>query len=305
MEGGANGRVYDHSLVRTSAKEQKITKYWSSERTSQHESALSNSPPPSRREHRLTSVHTLLEAVKTDCHSGLQDILHNHSFVGCVDHNLVLIQHSTHLYLARTKLLSEQMFYQILLSDFGNFGVIKLSPPASIRQLALLALDQPESGWTEADGSKEQLADYILAFLRSKAAMLLDYFSITIDDDGCLTTLPYLIDDFLPCLTGLPMYALRLTTEVAWDSELDCFRSICRETAQFYASPPLPGETEVNPTMKDGGKDKMESKWCWQVEQLMFPALRTRLLPPKHLAHDTSLLQLVDLHHLYKVFERC
>ena len=46
----------------------------------------------------------------------------------------------------------------------------------------MLALNSEESGWTEADGPKEDLAQYIVDFLKSKAEMLDDYFSMQIDE---------------------------------------------------------------------------------------------------------------------------
>ena len=45
----------------------------------------------------------------------------------------------------------------------------------------MLALDSEESGWSEADGPKPDLAEYVVDFLRSKAELLQDYFSIEID----------------------------------------------------------------------------------------------------------------------------
>ena len=45
--------------------------------------------------------------------------------------------------------------------------------------------------------------------------------------------------------------------------------------------------------------------WKWTVEHVIFPALRSDFLPPKKMAADGSLLQIADLHDLYKVFERC
>lgn len=45
----------------------------------------------------------------------------------------------------------------------------------------MLALDLEESGWTEADGPKHDLAQYIVDFLKTKSEMLTDYFSIEID----------------------------------------------------------------------------------------------------------------------------
>ncbi len=53
---------------------------------------------------------------------------------------------------------------------------------APIYDLAMLALGCPDSGWSEQDGTKEDLAAYITNFLKSKAEMLDDYFSIQIDE---------------------------------------------------------------------------------------------------------------------------
>lgn len=46
----------------------------------------------------------------------------------------------------------------------------------------MLALENPESGWTEEDGPKEGLAEYIVEFLKKKSEMLKDYFSLEIDE---------------------------------------------------------------------------------------------------------------------------
>lgn len=45
----------------------------------------------------------------------------------------------------------------------------------------MLALDSEGSGWTEEDGPKEGLAQYIVDFLKRKVEMLEDYFSVEID----------------------------------------------------------------------------------------------------------------------------
>lgn len=114
--------------------------------------------------------------------------------------------------------------------------------PAPLYELALLALDSEESGWTEEDGPKEGLARYIVDFLRRKAEMLDDYFSVEIDQvgpepsadwrtkknpvmlspapsappqEGNLTGLPLLLDGYTPIMEGLPMFVLRLATEVS------------------------------------------------------------------------------------------
>lgn len=57
-----------------------------------------------------------------------------------------------------------------------------LQEPAPLYDLAMLALENTESGWTEEDGPKEGLAEYIVEFLKKKTEMLKDYFSFEIDE---------------------------------------------------------------------------------------------------------------------------
>lgn len=45
----------------------------------------------------------------------------------------------------------------------------------------MLALNSEESGWTEEDGPKEGLAEFIVDFLQKKSEMLEDYFSLEMD----------------------------------------------------------------------------------------------------------------------------
>lgn len=75
-------------------------------------------------------------------------------------------------------------FYIKDLRCLGNncvvFGFLK--EPAPLYDLAMLALENPESGWTEEDGPKEGLAEYIVEFLKKKTEMLRDYFSLEIDE---------------------------------------------------------------------------------------------------------------------------
>ncbi len=65
-----------------------------------------------------------------------------------------------------------------------SFLTLLLPPyqePAPIYDLAMLALDSEASGWSETDGPKPELAQYIVDFLTSKTEMLTDYFSLEID----------------------------------------------------------------------------------------------------------------------------
>nr|KAF6475234.1 mutL-like protein 1 [Rousettus aegyptiacus] len=262
---------------------------------------------PRRRIINLTSVLTLQEEINERGHESLREMLHNHSFVGCVNPQWALAQHQTKLYLLNTTKLSEELFYQILIYDFANFGVLRLSEPAPLFDLAMLALDSPESGWTEEDGPKEGLAEYIVEFLKKKTEMLADYFSLEIDEqEGNLIGLPLLIDNYVPPLEGLPIFILRLATEVNWDEEKECFESLSKECALFYSIRKQYVSEESTLSGQQGeGPGSTANPWKWTVEHIVYKAFRSHLLPPKHFTEDGNILQLANLPDLYKVFERC
>ncbi|XP_033762877.1 DNA mismatch repair protein Mlh1-like [Pecten maximus] len=248
-----------------------------------------------KRQIKLSSVLSLQQTLRDGVHKGLSEMFRNHKFVGCVNEEFSLMQHQTMLYLVNTTAVSKELFYQIILFDFGNFGNLRLSEPAPIYDLAMIALDLEESGWMEADGPKEDLANYIVDFLSSKREMLEDYFSIEIDADGNLRTVPMILENFEPDMDGLPMYILRLATEVDWDDEKRCFDSFARETSNFYS---------VKKSLFVPAEDS-DNKWKWPTEHIVYPALRTLLYPPSSMAQDSSILQIANLPDLYKVFERC
>ncbi|RLW11330.1 hypothetical protein DV515_00001789 [Chloebia gouldiae] len=275
---------------------------------------------PRRRIINLTSVLTLQEEISNQAHAKLQEMLHEHSFVGCVSPQWALAQYQTKLYLLNTTKLSQELFYQILIYDFANFGVLRLSEPAPLYELSMLALEDPESGWTEEDGPKEELAEYIVEFLKKKTEMHpLLYTKVNSfikprhfiwvfawEVEGNLTGLPLLIDNYVPPLEGLPMFILRLATEVNWDEEKECFESLSKELAMFYSIRKQYIIEESNPTNSQNEESESGSTtWKWTVEHVLYKAFRTHLLPPKHFAEDGNILQLANLPDLYKVFERC
>ncbi|XP_035982412.1 DNA mismatch repair protein Mlh1 [Fundulus heteroclitus] len=262
---------------------------------------LTAAATPRRRQIKLTSIRELRAEITENTHKGLQEMLQKHSFVGCVDPQWTLIQHRTKLYLLDTTKLSQELFYQILVYDFGNFGVLRLSTPAPLYELAMLALDSEESGWTEEDGPKEGLARYIVDFLQKKAEMLEDYFSMEIDQEGNLTGLPLLLDKYTPIMEGLPMFVLRLATEVNWDNEKECFRDFSRECSAFYS---VRKRYVLEPEPGDEPEGEASS-WRWKVEHILFRAFRSLFSPPKAFSEDGAVLQIADLPDLYKVFERC
>lgn len=207
-----------------------------------------------------------------------------------IDRNQALIQYDTKMFLVATKTLFEELCYQMLLFNFENLDCISLTKPLPLSELAVLALQDADSGWTEDDGPMEELAERIVEILTSKAPLMREYFNLCITDEGTLEAIPVIVDDYIPSMAYLPMFILRLATEVEWDEEKECFQTFCKETARFYAKIAL---------------TKSDQEYKWEVEHAIFPAIKQYLLPPKSFAKNGSLLQVANLPDLYRVFERC
>ncbi|XP_033607794.1 DNA mismatch repair protein Mlh1, partial [Cryptotermes secundus] len=94
---------------------------------------------PGKVECKLTSVLELRRDVEEATHVGLRALLKNSTFVGCLSPKQALIQHETKLFLCNTARLSEELFYQIMLFDFGNFGVIRFTTSTALQRVACLS----------------------------------------------------------------------------------------------------------------------------------------------------------------------
>ncbi len=125
--------------------------------------------------------------------------------------------------------------------------------------------------------------------------MLVDYFSLTISPDGHVESLPLLLRGYTPNLDNLPGFLMRLGPQVNWTSEAECFDTFLRELAYFYIPIPTVSEDPESETYKAER---------WQIEHILFPAIRRYLVPPKSLL-DRDVVQVANLPDLYKVFERC
>ena len=151
----------------------------------------------------------------------------------------------------------------------------------------------PVIGWTPEDGSKESLANvselflicvlislfqYIVEFLQSKADMLREYFSMEISDSGHIVSIPLLLESYTPNLDRLPVFVLRLATEVwsklksllrnreyillqvDWDREEKCFESFSRECSRFYT-------IDHDPFLADSERSDSNCSSCAVSEQ--------------------------------------
>ncbi|KAM0197595.1 hypothetical protein ACHAPA_002753 [Fusarium lateritium] len=319
-------RRYSNDLVRTDTAERKITSMFAragpSESTGSIEHPADATTVPEALEYetvdrelvqcRLNSVKQLREEVREDIHHDLTEIFANHTFVGVVDEQrrLAAIQGDVKLYLIDYGRTCYEYFYQLGLTDFGNFGTIKFSPSLDLRELLRMAAEMEKNTITSPDEEfdVETLVDRVADQIIERREMLLEYFSLEISPAGELISLPLLIKGYTPPLVKLPRFLLRLGPSVDWTEEKACFDSFIREMATFYVPeqlPTLPGDAES--LCEEKISDEMRARRQHvrhAVEHVFFPAFKARLVATKSLMED-GVLEVANLKGLYRVFERC
>ncbi|XP_005184469.1 DNA mismatch repair protein Mlh1 [Musca domestica] len=303
-------RINPQNMIRTDSKEQSMYKFLHVEGVKLNDSGcsmtLSGASSTSTaaeesfrevakrktKEVKLTSILNMQKKIEDSCSVEMRKMIKELVFVGVVDKQFALFQHETRLYMGDTIKLSEELFYQRLLYEFENHQIISIKPePLPVKDLIKLALDTPESGWTEEDGDKEELAQRASEILIEKSPIMREYFSMNINSNGELETIPCLITQHMPSKVFLPIYMLRLATEVEWEVEEECFETFCRETARYYAKV---SEVELQ---------EMPKQHHWVTEHVIYSAFKKYLLPPGRLRKHVY--ELANLPALYRVFERC
>lgn len=318
-------KPYENNLVRTDAKLRKITSMLppSTAGTRNSETPASN-PFPVREDMeydcsdrdlvscRLVTVKELRAEVRDAMHNELTEIFAGHTFVGMVDERrrLVAIQGGVKLFLVDYGMISNEYFYQIGLTDFGNFGTIRFDPPLNLRGLLQIAAEREKAsippGATEEDFEVEEVVELVSAQLIERREMLLEYFSFEISEEAEILSIPLLLKGYVPSITKLPRFLLRLGPHVNWTDEKKCFETFLRELASFYVPeqlPPTPGPEDE----EEGLDNEIKARRIYinkVVEDVLFPAFRARLIATKSLMKG-GVLEVANLKGLYRVFERC
>ncbi|KAM0261699.1 hypothetical protein ACHAQJ_002151 [Trichoderma viride] len=267
---------------------------------------------------RLQSVKELRQEVRDEIHHEMTEIIASHTFVGVVDEGrrLAAIQGGVKLYLIDYGHACFEYFYQLGLTDFGNFGVINFSPPLDLKEILQIGAEAEKEAMGASD--EEFNVDTIVAMvadrLIERREMLQEYFSLEITPTGELVSIPLLVKGYTPSIGKLPRFLLRLGPHVNWGDEKSCFQTLMTELATFYVPEPLPtspaGRDEsgdVDEEEDDAALEEVRTRRQhvrWAVEHIFFPAFRSRLVGTKKLM-DRAVLEVASLKGLYKVFERC
>ncbi|KAJ0159746.1 DNA mismatch repair protein MLH1 [Colletotrichum tanaceti] len=263
---------------------------------------------------KLSSVKELRAEVREEMHNDLTDIFANHTFVGIVDERrrLAAFQSGIKLYLVDYGRTCYEYCYQVGLTDFGNFGTIRFTPPLDLREILRVGAEIEKSNIEspDEDFDVDDVIEKVAAQLIERREMLSEYFSLEVTPAGELLTIPLLIKGYTPAMVKLPRFLLRLGPCVDWTEEKPCFDTFLKELASFYVPEQLPptigGEADENEggDTLDGQIADRRKNVRWAMEHVFFPAFKARLVATTALM-KAAVLEVADLKGLYRVFERC
>lgn len=132
-------KTYENNLVRTDPQLRKITSMLPPSTNSPSTPAPSSihyiTSPKTPTIYGLTSIKNLRATVRDSMHANLTEVFASHTYVGLVDpcRRIVAIQGGVKLYLVDYGMICNEYFYQLGLTDFGNFGTIKFEEPLDVQ----------------------------------------------------------------------------------------------------------------------------------------------------------------------------
>lgn len=314
-------KPWEYQLVRTDPQLRKITSMLPPSATN-----ASTPAPPSTTyltspreptDYNYRTIKHLRASVRDSMHAGLTAVFASHTYVGLVDFHrrIVAMQGGVKLYLVDYGMVSNEYFYQLGLTDFGNFGAIKFEIPLDIRSLISIGIKHEQAlGNPEDEGVPwDTVPDLVTTQLITSREMLLQYFNFEVSLEGKLVSLPLLMKGYTPSLAKLPRFLMRLGPCVDWVDEESCFHTFLGELASFYTPEQLPtrvlagDETQMRDADGvDEAKASLEERredMSRVLEHVLFPAFRARLIATKGLLK--GVVEVANLKGLYRVFERC
>lgn len=311
-QAGSSRKPYENNLIRTDAKSRKITAMLPQ---AQRPESPSHEPVSDGIDYeytdqeaticRLTTIKDLRASVRENMHNELTDTYANHTFVGIADETrrIAAIQGGVKLFLVDYGMTAAEYFYQLALTDFGNYGTIRFNPPLALQDLLQIAVEQARAKDSDnVDVDWDNVAAAVANQLISRKDMLFEYFALEVSSQGELLTIPLLMKSYMPCMAKLPNFLLRLGPHVDWTDEKGCFQSFLRELASFYAPEALPTPPQEGDMEDEDVVERRRHVRC-AVENVLFPAFKARLVATTSLLKGT--VEVANLKGLYRVFERC
>lgn len=271
-----------------------------------------NAPP------LLTSIEILLENMKRNAHTGMIETLRNHTFIGKVSNEFVLLQHGIQLLLVEIQpLITELAYENILLRFADHIPNVEINPGAPVKRLIqqYIKKNLNKNHNIIDSGSCSML-------LMEKSKLLEEYFGIQFKDDDntdinnlTLCGLPGLIFDnnyiVISNMKHLGELLYNVAVHTNWNEESKCFQSISLTLASWFAKYWLPVKTnsiinkQGEKIKSDVDKKDMDERYEWILRHVIFEAMRNEFYPPKKLHTQNVIREITSTCKLYKVFERC
>ncbi|KAL9597298.1 MAG: hypothetical protein Q9219_005222 [cf. Caloplaca sp. 3 TL-2023] len=303
-----SSKPLENNMVRTDPNTRKITAMLSRSDSEQFlPSRIAYDSLPREPTHcRLTTVKELRAAVRDSMHGALTEIFASHTYVGLVDsyRRIAAVQGGVKLFLVDYGMVCNEYFYQLGLTDFGNFGTIKFDPPFDINSLVKIGVTSEKARVDDSEVAWEEVAHAVTAQLIDRRDMLLEYFQMEVSESGELMSIPLLIKGYTPSMLKLPRFLMRLGPCVNWTEEKACFNTFLKELADFYTPPKIPKRT-LTEELKEAtkGDDTLDEihnhdDMARVLEHVMFPALKARLIATRGMLK--GVIEVANLKGLYR-----
>ncbi|KAH3682881.1 hypothetical protein WICPIJ_006137, partial [Wickerhamomyces pijperi] len=238
----------------------------------------------------LKSILDLRGKLQTYHSKPLTELFANLTYIGIIDstRRLCSVQYDVKLLIIDYGSVTNELFYQLGLLNFGNFGTIELQgtdEELSIESLLSVLYKDPNFKPSKSIKEVEQC-------ILEMSEMYREYFQIQFTESGIIKTIPILLKNYMPPLEKLPMFLYRLSTQVSYDDEQCCLDGILRQLALFHI-----------PLSLNEDDDSKVNELNGKLENVLIPQIKRVLVAPNWLKKDV--VEVADLPGLYRVFERC
>uniref|UniRef100_A0A0K0F931 DNA_mis_repair domain-containing protein n=1 Tax=Strongyloides venezuelensis TaxID=75913 RepID=A0A0K0F931_STRVS len=265
---------------------------------------------PLLRKFNLNSLKLLTNEVFQYTDEELNEIFNRFTFVGFSKQlDYILIQHNTSLFRLKFVDIFGEVFYQLFLFSFGNFGVYRFETENDDDLPYLEDLLKCYLLLTNTDvDDKSVLSDIEegIEFLMSQKDMLWDYFGILLETKNSkpyLSAIPFLLENYIPHYEALPSLVYNLIGSVDYSDELRCIHQMCCILSDFY----IP-KTKFCSKVEAGNNiyclNKRIEQWQEIVKEILIPLI-PKFYPSKNLETIKAVYKVTDLVDVYKDFERC
>lgn len=197
------------------------------------------------------------------------------SVVGPVDLAQITFSSGSVLYIADLFELTKAFFYQLFLQRIGNLGCIEYDEPIDIATMIAPVDPPPVNVVVELEHHKDLLGDY---------------FAIVIEN-GLLKAMPNILPGYMPSFTLLPLFLVRLATEVNYEAEYDCVAGVISELASLYAI-----------LSHDSRDEEVRERLMDEVRNVVMPVMKSDFIPGRSLRNCVKSIESIS--KMYTIFER-